>query len=100
MKRFLLLHVGVETPTPEIMNAWKAWFEQVADVTVEHGGLGAGREITQRGATGLPWGPEALTGFSIIEAVSMEEAERIARSNPFITSIRVYEIRDHESGAS
>ena len=44
MKRFMLLHVGFETPTPEIMAAWNKWFESVADQTVEHGGLRDGRE--------------------------------------------------------
>jgi hypothetical protein len=96
MKRFLLLHVGFETPTPEIMNAWKAWFEEVADVTVEHVGLGAAREVTHAGATDLGTGRDAVTGYSIVEAASMQEAERIARSNPFITSIRIHEIRTDE----
>ena len=27
----MLLHLGFEKPTPEIMEAWKAWFEDVAD---------------------------------------------------------------------
>ena len=31
MKRFMLLHFGFETPTPEIMAAWNKWFESVAD---------------------------------------------------------------------
>ncbi|MBK8840828.1 MAG: hypothetical protein IPO30_19740 [Hyphomonadaceae bacterium] len=30
MKRFMLLHVGFEKPTPEIMAAWGKWFERVA----------------------------------------------------------------------
>lgn len=100
MKRFLLLHVGFEAPTPEIMNAWKAWFDEVADATVEHAGLGAAREVTHAGTADLGMGRDAVTGYSVIEAASMEEAERIARSNPFITSIRIHEIRDHGSGGS
>lgn len=47
-------------------------------------------------ATDLGVVRDAVTGYCIIEAAGMEEAERIARSNPFITSIRVYEIRDRE----
>ena len=40
-------------------------------------------------------GPESITGCSIIEAESLDEAEKIAQKNPFIASIRVYEVRAH-----
>ena len=35
---------------------------------------------------------DSITGYSIINAESLEEAEEVARGNPFIASIRVYEI--------
>ncbi len=96
MKRFMLLHVGFETPTPEIVAAWGKWFKSVAGRTVEQGGFHSGaREISARGTTDLPMGRESITGYSIITAESLDEAERIARDNPFITSIRVYEITPH-----
>ncbi len=95
MKRFMLLHVGFEKPTAEIMAAWHAWFDAVADRTVENGGFAAAREISTGGTKDLPLGKESLTGYSIIEAESLAEAETIAADNPFITSIRVYEIRPH-----
>lgn len=79
------------------MNAWKTWFDEVADVAVEHVGLGAAREVTHDGVTALGMGSDAITGYSIVEAASMDEAERIARSNPFITSVRIYEMRDQEA---
>ena len=34
---------------------------------------------------------EAITGYCIINAESMEEAEEIAKGCPIITGIRVYE---------
>ncbi len=37
-------------------------------------------------------GTESITGYSIINAESLNEAEKIAQENPFIASIRVYEI--------
>ena len=37
-------------------------------------------------------GMDSITGFSIINAENLEEAEALARENPFIASIRVYEI--------
>jgi hypothetical protein len=94
VKRFLLLHYGFETPTPEIMKAWGSWFESVADRTIENGGFSGGREISASGTKDLPWGMESITGYTIIEAESLDEAEKIARDNPYIASIRVYEIRD------
>ncbi len=93
MKRFMLLHFGFEKPTPEIMAAWGKWFESVADKTLEHGGIGAAREISNTGTKDLPKGMESITSYSIINAESLDEAESIAKDNPFIASIRVYEIR-------
>lgn len=96
MKRFMLLHYGFEKPTPEIMEAWKQWFGSVADKTVDQGGFhGGAREISNDGSKDLPMGMDSITGYSIINAESLEEAERIAQGNPFIASIRVYEISDH-----
>ena len=88
----MLLHCGFEKPTPEIMAAWGEWFESVADKTVEHGGVNGGREISHRGTRDLPWDMESITGYSIINAESLDDAEKIAQGNPFIASIRVYEI--------
>ena len=93
MKKFMVLHYGFEKPTPEIMKAWGAWFESIADRTVENGGFSGGREISASGTKELPWGMESITGYTIIEAESLDEAERIARDNPYIASIRVYEVR-------
>ncbi len=93
MKKFMLLHFGFEKPTPEIMKAWKAWFASIADRQVEQGGFGAGREISKSGARDLPWNMDSITGFNIIQAESLDAAEELARENPFISSIRIYELR-------
>jgi len=90
----MLLHFGFEKPTQEIMAAWGKWFESVADKTVEHGGFRDAREISKNGARELPMGMDSITGYSIIRAESLDEAESIARGNPFIASIRIYEIME------
>ena len=95
MKRFMLLHYGFEKPTPEIMAAWNKWCDSVADRSVEHGGFRGGREIFHGGTAELPFGEDSITGYSIINAESLDEAEEIARGNPFIASIRIYEIMAH-----
>ena len=94
MKKFMLLHIGFEKPTAEIMESWKQWFESIADREIDRGGFAGGREISTGGVRDLPWDMSAITGYNIIEAEDLDEAERIARSNPFIASIRVYELRE------
>jgi len=95
MSKYMMLHIGFEQPTPEIMEAWGKWFESVADRSVEHGGFMGGKEITGDGTNELPWGADSITGYSIINAESMDEAVQIASGNPFISSIRIYEVREH-----
>ena len=95
MKKFMFLHFGFKQPTPEIMAAWKGWFESITDKQVDQGGFAGGREISKGGTKDLPWGMESITGYNIIEAEDLDAAERIAQSNPYIASIRVYEIRSH-----
>ena len=96
MNKYMMLHVGFEKPTPEIMEAWGKWFQSVADDSVEHGGLMNGRELSKNGTKDLDWNMESITGYSIVNAESMEDAEKIASTNPFIASIRIYEIRSHK----
>ena len=93
MKRYMLLHVGFEPPTPEIMEAWGRWFAAIEPIAVEHGGFhGKRREISAAGTHDLPMDGDAITGYSSIEAEDMDAAERVAADNPFVKSIRIYEI--------
>ena len=92
MKKFMIFHYGFETPTPEIMDAWGKWFESIGDKMVDPGSpLGPGKEISPSGTKELPLGMESLTGYTLIRAANMDEAEKIAESCPMITSISVYE---------
>jgi hypothetical protein len=93
VKKFVLLHYGFEKPTSEIMAAWGKWFEAMKDNIVDMGGhFGRGREISKTGTNDLPLGLESITGFTVVEADSLDDAEKMAKSNPFISSIRVYEV--------
>lgn len=93
MKKFVLMHFGFENPTQEIMESWHAWFDSIADRTVENVGFSGGREISKSGTRDLPWGKDSITGYSVIEAESLDAAEKLAQTNPFVTSIRIYEVR-------
>ena len=94
MKKFMFLHVGFKTPTQEIMNDWMKWFESISDKTVDSGfSFGEAREITRDGSKELPLGLDSMTGYTIINAENLDEAEKIAKTCPIITGIRVYEAR-------
>jgi hypothetical protein len=47
---------------------------------------------SKAGTRDLPLGLESITGFTIVSADNINDAEEIARSNPYISSIRVYEV--------
>ncbi len=88
----MFLYVGFQTPTPETNDAWRNWFASLGDKIVDSGNpFGAGREITHNGTKDLSLDRGAITGYCIINAKDIAEAEEIAKGCPFITSIRVYE---------
>ena len=92
MKKFVFLAYGFKTPTQEIMDAWSNWFASIGDNIVDAGNpFGPGREITHDGTNDLPHDLDAITCYTIINAENMDEAEKIAKGCPIITSIRVYE---------
>ncbi|MGF1507941.1 MAG: hypothetical protein ACFB9M_00410 [Myxococcota bacterium] len=92
MKKFMMLMVGFETPTSAIMTAWRRWFESIAERQLDRGALMNGREISRAGVQELPMDRSAVTGYVVIHAENLDEAMRIAEQNPYIESIRVYEI--------
>jgi len=92
MKRFMLLTYGFEKPAPEIITAWGTWQASVADRVVEHGGFHPGRAISRAGTEDLPLAANSITGYCILKAESLEEAEAIAGRTPYIAGVRVYEI--------
>ena len=95
MKKFVLVHIGFEPPTEEIMKAWGDWFESIADVTVENVGLGPAKEISAEGVKNLPFDRTAVTGYTVIQVEDEEKALKIAQDCPFITGIGLYEVREH-----
>ncbi len=92
MKKFVFLTYGFEKPTPEIMAAWNKWFESIKDNIIEKGHFPRGREISRAGTKDLTLGRDSITGFMIVSADSLDDAEKMAQSNPYISSIRFYEV--------
>jgi hypothetical protein len=93
----MFLHIRFEQPTPENMEAWRAWFEMISDKQIDEGGFRTGRETSRNGTRDLPWNMESITGYKIIEAESLDAAEKLAQSNPLISSIRIYEMRSTQT---
>ena len=91
MNKYILLHQGFVPPTQEIGEAWGAWFASIEEHIVDSGSpFGPGKEISSDGVTDLPFDLDAFTGYTIINAESLDAAVEIAETNPFITAIRVY----------
>ncbi|OGO26447.1 MAG: hypothetical protein A2W33_10645 [Chloroflexi bacterium RBG_16_52_11] len=92
MKKFVFLYYGYETPTQEIKDAWSKWFASIGDRIVDSGSpFGPGREITHTGTKELSHDMGAVTGYSIVNADNIDDAEKLLKGCPIITSARVYE---------
>ena len=92
MKKFVLLYTGTVEPTQEVMEGWTKWFTVLGDRVVDSGNpFGPGKEMTKTGSKTLPQDKEAIAGYSIINAESIEEVEKLAKDCPIVTSIKVYE---------
>ncbi len=92
MKKFVLLYIGMWEHTPEVMSGWSKWFELLGDRVVDSGNpFGPGREITNTGIKDLPQDENAIVGYTIISAESLEEVEKLAKDCPIITSVKIYE---------
>ena len=93
MQKFMFLHYGFETPTAAIEEAWGKWFASIADRMVDSGSpFKSGREVSGSGTKDLPLGMDSLTGYTIISAANLDEAEKIAKGCPMIKYVRVYEM--------
>ncbi len=96
MKKFVLITVGFEKPTPEIMKEWMAWFQSIGDRIVDQIGLMNGTEVTKEGMKDLEMDKNALTGYLVIKAENKEEAIEIAKKCPMISSTLVYEAMEQK----
>jgi hypothetical protein len=92
MKKFVFLYHAFPTQTEDTSAAWMAWFASVGDKMVDVGNpFGAGREVTKTGSKELSAEMGAASGYSIVNANSFEEAEKILEGCPEIGIVRVYE---------
>ena len=92
MKKYLVLYHDVWEPIPEVQDAWQAWFARVGDRFVDSGTpFGDAHEITRGGSRALTRADAPATGYSIISAASLEDAEGLFADCPYGSSVRLYE---------
>lgn len=81
-------HGGKKPESPEAgakrMAKWKAWLDGLGAAVVNPGTpLGKSKTVTSGGVSD-GGGPNALTGFSIVKADSMDAALEMAKECPFL----------------
>jgi len=93
MSKFVFLFKGLwPEPTPEVTEAWTSWFTEIGANLVDSGNpFGPGREVTDSATTDLPQGAESITGYTIVNADNIDEAEKLLANCPINTSVLVYE---------
>jgi hypothetical protein len=92
MKKYVYLMYGFEEPTQEVIKAWMDWFAAVGGSMVDSGNpFGMGREVTKTGSRDLPREPTSITGYCIMNAESIDDAQKLLEDCPIIHSVRIYE---------
>jgi len=92
MTKFLLSYHGGSMPqTPEdgarVMKAWTDWMTGLGKAIVEPGNpTGGTKTIAANGSISAGGGANAVTGYSVIEAGSLDAAIALAKSCPQLAS--------------
>ena len=102
MPQFMFAYHGGSAPeTPEegekVMAQWNAWFGDMGDAVVEPGNpVGLSKTVSATGITN-DGGSNPLSGFSIVQADTIEAACEMAKACPIVGdggSIEVAEIME------
>ena len=104
MPKYMMVYRGVATDmadmtedqAAEVMRKWGVWMDEVGSALVDVGNpFGPGKSIVDDGTTG---DPADLSGYSIVEADSLEGAEKLADGHPYLSdgsgnfSIELFEL--------
>jgi hypothetical protein len=104
MARFMMVYKGeatdmsmmTEDEVSAVMAAWGVWIQNVGPALVDVGTpFGPGVSVVDDGSTGAA---VSLTGYSIVEADSMNAARAFANNHPFLSegkgnfAVDVYEL--------
>jgi hypothetical protein len=102
MTKYLLAYSGGATPETEaeqqaVMAAWTGWFGEIGSAIVDPGNpFGPSKSVGSGGAVG-DGGRSGLTGYSLVNADSLDAAAELAKGCPVLTNggaVEVYETFD------
>ena len=89
MNKFVFLFSGLRVPESEAGAAWMAWFSTIGDQLVDNGNpFGAAVRVTGTTSAAIE---NALLGYAIIGAESMDAAQKLASTCTVADSVLVYE---------
>jgi hypothetical protein len=100
MEKYVLVYRGGSTPEGEaegqkVMEAWMAWFGALGEAVVDGGSpFGPSSTVKDDGSVTVG-GASALTGYSIIAAGNLSEAQDKAKGCPVLSgggTVEVYEV--------
>jgi hypothetical protein len=92
VKKFVFLFHGAWEMTQQQQEAWGNWFAEIGESIVDSGNpFGHGREVTPTGRRDLPVDDNSTTGYTIVNAESMADAEKLLENCPIRTSVEIYE---------
>ena len=89
MPHFIIAYLGGDKPeSPEAgaqqMERWKAWLQELGTAVVNPGTpLGPSKIVSANGVADHQ-APDRLTGFTVVEADTLEAALDMAQSCPFL----------------
>lgn len=100
MTKYLLgYHGGGMPETPEdgekVMKAWGDWMGGLGAALIDGGNpTGPAKTVQANGSVTDGGGPNPLTGYSIIEAQSLDAAVKMAKGCPILTSGGTVEVAE------
>lgn len=92
MTKYVFAYHGGNKPTDEaevatVMQAWGAWFASLGEAVVDGGNpVGLSTTVHGDGSVSSDGGSNPLSGYSLIEAASVEEAIAMAKGCPILVS--------------
>jgi hypothetical protein len=98
MTKYLFVYHGGKAPTDpneikKVMDAWGAWFGSMGSAVVDGGHpVGKSSTVNSDGSVVSNGGANPASGYSLIEAASLEDAHQKARACPILKSGGTIEI--------
>jgi hypothetical protein len=100
MPKYVFAYHGGRLPDDEAtqastMEAWTNWFGNLGKAIVDGGNpTGPSKTVLSDGSTSNGGGPNPITGYSLINAVNVDEAVSLAKGCPVLASGGTVEVAE------